>query len=82
VEQPVLVETPKTFDLDAMLGSPTILPPVMEAVPAPVVQADIPMPTVAASVPVMAPVFTIPTTTATVPVQAVMQTSIPQNKNK
>ena len=36
----------------------------------------------ATAAPMQAPAFTIPTTTTTVPVQAVMQTSIPQNKNK
>jgi hypothetical protein len=80
--QPTPVETPKTFDLDAMLGGPAI-PTVMEAQP--IAQAPMempPMPTVIATAPVMAPAFTIPTTTATVPVQAVMQTSTPQNKNK
>jgi len=39
------------------------------------------MPTVTAA-PIEAPAFTLPTTATQVPVQAVMQTSISQNKNK
>jgi hypothetical protein len=83
IPQPTPNEAPKTFDLDAMLGGPAI-PPVVEATQAPIVQADTPMPQVmpqASATPMQAPAFTIPTTQQ-VPVQAVMQTSVPQNKNK
>jgi hypothetical protein len=84
IPQPTPVEAPKTFDLDAMLGGPAT-PPVVEATQTPIVQADIPMPQVMpapTAAPMQAPAFTIPTTTTQVPVQALMQTSIPQNKNK
>jgi hypothetical protein len=75
------IETPKTFDLDAMFDTPPpapvtevqpIMPPVVEAAPMPA-QTETPK---------MMPTFTIPTTTTDVPVQAVTQTIIPQNKTK
>jgi len=70
-------ETAKTFDLDAMLGTP--IAPVQQ----PVEQKTetLQMPTVTAA-PIEAPAFTLPTTMTQVPIQAVMQTSISQNKNK
>lgn len=60
-------EVPKTFDLDAMLGSPT--PPTAKPVEItqPIIQAMPPaMPT-----PIPPPAFTIPTTTSQVPVQGI-----------
>ena len=58
-----------------MLGSPIIAPKIVET-PQPVM----PMPA-ATPTPVPPPAFTIPVPTTQIPVQAVMQTSIPQKKN-
>ncbi|MCX6823863.1 MAG: hypothetical protein NT085_01955 [candidate division SR1 bacterium] len=71
------VETAKTFDLDAMLGTPVAaVPQTLEQ------KAEIlPMPSVIAT-PMETPAFTIPITTTTqIPVQAIMQTSISKNKS-
>lgn len=93
-------ETPKTFDLDAMLGTtptPVTIPTSTEQLPndekneqksisdeilvdtKPVEQiTEIPV----QAEPMTAPAFTIPTPTSEVPVQTIMQTNIPHNKNK
>ena len=71
-----VLEAPKTFDLDAMLGNPTISP-VVETPKIPTVD----MPPQIVTTPIPVPAFTIPTTTTQVPVQAVTQVTIPQKKN-
>lgn len=84
-----VAETPKTFDLDAMLGT-TVAPiptpietqPIVENAPvATATPLEMP-PTTETSTPVPPPAFTIPTTTTQVPVQAMPQVSIPQSKTK
>ena len=79
VAQPTLIEAPKTFDLDAMLGSPAT-PPVVEIQPVAQTPIEMSMPA-AEPTPVPPPAFTIPTPTSEVPVQAVPQIIIPQKKN-
>jgi len=64
-QQPV-IETPKTFDLDAMFTNVT---------PAPITESS-PIPT-ASPTPIPPPSFTLPTTTTQVPVQAMPQVNIP-----
>ncbi|MFA7298669.1 MAG: hypothetical protein WC010_03435 [Candidatus Absconditabacterales bacterium] len=61
--QPTVVETPKTFDLDAMFGTPA---------GSPLVKGENER----------GFAFTIPTITTQTPVQAVIQTNIPQDKKK
>lgn len=91
--QPITVEqTPKTFDLDAMLGSPSLasVAVVQETEPqniptqtAPEIPTSIPQVEVAPTI--VPPVFTIPTTSAsTVSEQTTTQkiyTPIPHKKN-
>jgi len=70
ISQPVPAATPKTFDLDAMLG------PVNTPAPT---QVEIPQPMSTTTVtPVQMPAFTIPTTTTQVPVQAIPKVTIPK----
>jgi len=79
--EPTPIEPTKTFDLDAMLGNPTVVPtvaPVIVEAPQQVPEITI-APTMVA--PVTIPTFTIPTTTTQVPVQAISQTQIPHKKN-
>ncbi len=91
---PAAEPIPKTFDLDAMLG--TTPPPVTTStspeIPVeqkPITEMPIETKTVEQIIekpvqtqPMTAPAFTIPTTTSEVPVQTIMQTSIPHSKNK
>ncbi len=67
-------ETPKTFDLDAMLSNVT--PPQAKETPK---QGE--LSTTATPTPVPPPAFTLPTTTTEIPVQAMPQVTIPQKKN-
>ncbi len=76
--QQVAIETPKTFDLDAMLGNPTITPVIDTPKVTPV---DVPPQILTTPISAQAPAFTIPTTTTQVPVQAVIHGTTPQKKN-
>jgi hypothetical protein len=69
VQQPT-IETPKTFDLDAMFINVTP-PKATESAPIPT----------ASPTPIPPPSFTLPTTTTQVPVQAIPQVTIPHKKN-
>ena len=82
-------ETPKTFDLDSMLGGPTGSPLVKGEnergfeVTAPITsqpveqKTEIPeMPPIITATPMKTPPFTIPTTTSEIPVSAIPQTNI------
>ncbi len=69
VQQPT-IETPKTFDLDAMFINVTP-PKAPESAPIPT----------ASPTPIPPPSFTLPTTTTQVPVQAIPQVTIPHKKN-
>ena len=64
-----------------MLGNPTIQQPVVET-PQPVApQTTIQSTPEQIATPIPQQAFTIPTTTTQVPVQAILQTSIPHKKN-
>lgn len=88
-----VAETPKTFDLDAMLGTTAEISPdrgrTEEGVvsPAPItptaIEQKVEIPQMAATVaPTMPPAFTIPTTETKAPVSAVTQVKMPQAKTK
>lgn len=81
IQTPPVVETPKTFDLDSMLGNPVVTTPVNTA---PEVVPQTPTPTTSTpptAIPMQMPGFTTPTPTQQAPIQAIPQVTIPHTKN-